>query len=731
MVAALDYFSFVHQDDCYKLHVAKISKALLGGARTARPVKSRKANDAPFAKQAVPSDFCQDIVAEQKCYEKHIQEAIIHPHPFNDDGASGITPDLRSAINQVVHLRGSISKWRHHQMVVLRQASRALSHITDILRERQARVNPFAAKVASGLNFGLWAALLDATGWPHDSLLFNLVFGFRVIGEIPDSGLFAAGGQPYRSDLFETLDENAQWASKLIDRCSRNPELSDDDVNVWKKTMEEVEDGLMMGPFTRAHLDDKVFGYGKWRPMARFSVWQKGKLRACDDARRSLHNNITCTTESLVCDRADFPIRMARIFASKISSPFSMLLGTEDLASAYRRVPVWQPEYTVVALKDPSGELKFFIVPGHNFGLLSAVLNFNTVPEFTVHVARRMFASCCSHFYDDFPVCEPSFSCASSQKALWDLHQLLGFALAEKKHVPCALENDYLGIHNDFSQMYSRGEARVRVTDSRRADLIELLTEAIDSGALSPAQAESLHGKLQFAISGSFGKVGRAALLLIRERFRRVSSDDNLSKSLKFGLELLRDIIHAAPDFVLRVLPSSERSTLIWSDAMYNEHKHFGQMGWVLRVPPCSRYGVRYFHSSYSLDRSLLERLFGVRQNYIQQLETLAALTAYTSIDPRLIAGKLILHFVDNQGALSNLISCSSRDYDCSWMVHEFAIIASKLSLGVWFEYVRSAANIADLPSRGEYAYLLQVLRSRWVHTRTPSNPRWVAPAGL
>ena len=109
----------------------------------------------------------------------------------------------------------------------------------------------------------------------------------------------------------------------------------------------------------------------------------------------------------------------------------------------------------------------------------------------------------------------------------------------------------------------------------------------------------------------------------------------------------------------------------------------------------------------------------------------MAALTAYTSIDPRLIAGKLILHFVDNQGALSNLISCSSRDYDCSWMVHEFAIIASKLSLGVWFEYVRSAANIADLPSRGEYAYLLQVLRSRWVPTRTPSSPRWVAPAGL
>ena len=77
-----------------------------------------------------------------------------------------------------------------------------------------------------------------------------------------------------------------------------------------------------------------------------------------------------------------------------------------------------------------------------------------------------------------------------------------------------SVENDYLGIHNDFSDMYAKGEAHVRVTDTRRATLVELLTEAIDSDTLSSPQAESLHGKLQFAVSGSFGKVGRAALLL-------------------------------------------------------------------------------------------------------------------------------------------------------------------------------------------------------------------------
>ena len=555
-----------------------------------------------------------------------------------------------------------------------------------------------------------------------------MVFGFRVIGDIEDSGLFAAGGQPYRADLFETLDSNVDWISTLIDRCNRNPKISDDDTDVWNKTMEEVGKNHMLGPFDRLYMDNE-FGYGKWRPIQRFSVWQKGKLRACDDARRSLHNNITRTFESLVCDRADFPITMARVFSSKLKGPFTMLLGTEDLEAAYRKVPVWQPEYTTVALKDPeTGQLQFFIVPGHNFGLLSAVLNFNTVPEFTVHVARRMLGVCCSHFYDDFPVCEPDFSCHSSQQALVDLHKLLGFPLSGEKHVECAVENDYLGIHNDFSDMYAKGEAHVRVTDTRRATLVELLTEAIDSDTLSSPQAESLHGKLQFAVSGSFGKVGRAALLLIRERFKRSANADALSNSLRFALNLLRDIVISAPDFVLHVSPSSERSTLIWSDAMYDPDRHFGQLGWVLRVPPSARMGERYYHSSFSLDRSQLERLFGVRQNYIQQLETLAALAVYMSAPSCLLAGKLILHFVDNQGALSNLISCSSRDYDCSWMVHEFALISSRLACGVWFEYVRSAANISDLPSRGEYEYLLRVLRSEWVGTTIPHQPRWLTP---
>jgi len=113
---------------------------------------------------------------------------------------------------------------------------------------------------------------------------------------------------------------------------------------------------------------------------------------------------------------------------------------------------------------------------------------------------------------------------------------------------------------------------------------------------------------------------------------------------------------------------------------------------------------------------------------HVAQLEVLAALAVYMSL-PSWLAGRRVLHFIDNQGALSNLISCSSKDLDCAWMVHDFAIRAARLSCGVWFDYVRSKANLADLPSRGEFDLLLG-MGSVEVLTSVPQRSSWTSIAG-
>ena len=89
-----------------------------------------------------------------------------------------------------------------------------------------------------------------------------------------------------------------------------------------------------------------------------------------------------------------------------------------------------------------------------------------------------------------------------------------------------------------------------------------------------------------------------------------------------------------------------------------------------------------------------------------------------------LLYGRRVLHFIDNQGALSNCISGLSKDEDCAWMVHKLAISTARLSCSPWFDYVRSKANIADLPSRWDFA-LLESMHSQWVPTTIPDSSGW------
>ena len=56
------------------------------------------------------------------------------------------------------------------------------------------------------------------------------------------------------------------------------PDKAGDLAAVWERTLAEVEEGLMHGPFTRAQIDT-AYGAGAWRAMRRFGVLQKGKVR--------------------------------------------------------------------------------------------------------------------------------------------------------------------------------------------------------------------------------------------------------------------------------------------------------------------------------------------------------------------------------------------------------------------------------------------------------------------
>ena len=101
--------------------------------------------------------------------------------------------------------------------------------------------------------------------------------------------------------------------------------------------------------------------------------------------------------------------------------------------------------------------------------------------------------------------------------------------------------------------------------------------------------------------------------------------------------------------------------------------------------------------------------LFAERKQYIGQLELYYACTPYFSLPDR-FKGRQVIHFIDNTAACAGMVKGYSSAIDSGKIVSAFHAFNLALGCDVFFEYVRSEANIADLPSRAAFAELADVL---------------------
>ena len=110
----------------------------------------------------------------------------------------------------------------------------------------------------------------------------------------------------------------------------------------------------------------------------------------------------------------------------------------------------------------------------------------------------------------------------------------------------------------------------------------------------------------------------------------------------------------------------------------------------------------------------------------------------YYSIDPSDLRDRKVIHWIDNTGALAAMVKGYARKIDSARIVHAFAALAITLNISPWFEYVRTKANVADLPSReGLQGYCLfedtefvPELGSTRVEMRMPPMDAWGSPFG-
>ena len=587
--------------------------------------------------------------------------------------------------------------------------------------------------------------------------------------------LIMAGNEAWHDDL-----------ESMVDRRHNRPARSDAEAGrrdaVVATTRKELSKGLISPPMSRGQVIAK-FGYGRYRAMLRSAIPKTvidGVVmdwRCIDDGLRALLNAATLPVETIVTPSFEFSLHVARVVqrsASVLGLAMPLLaIGLDDLASAYRTCPTAQPQFNLFAVWSPEHEaVRYHYTYGFVFGLTSSVTQFNRFPEVMVAAARCLGAVPVAHFIDDYMICDLRAAGSSGQDLLALLHQHVGDGIAfggervrlrsptldNDKRRPMGPRNIQLGVDVDVSEAHvGPGVVMFRATEQRVSACLSIWDDAEEEGIMEPSLAGSLRGKQNFLLEAAPGRVGRApSLVLVQREFHDESYE--FTPALRHAAEFYRALLPNLPAWRARVAPSTLWPITIYSDAMFRPRKRLrrsqcaaslkdafvSRLGFVLYDPHCDP-----SHSAYAPERvvgcedghlqyasspppddvvATFARSEGGQplKTYIAQCEMVAAIAVYYTLAAR-VRGREVNHWIDNTVALSALVHGYARKVDLARMVNAFHLQASGLDTHVWFEFVPSLANIADLPSRDEFE-LLTRLGGRRVPLTVPPAGDWIAP---
>lgn len=702
-----------------------------------------------LSQRAVMAISQQDFVsADIQDIREHLQEARGVKHPEEGWGAAESAPhSLRAAVRQLGAWQGALQSKRRKALNRVLVIAASLEPLSESLRAEFAP--PHIADMKAPHAHSAWLACISEAFGGDSRIAADATLGVAVVGRVPASGAFSPilpEDRHVPTKRWEELDHSA-WNKELaLSTARRAAELRslpaddparEDASSVWSATMKEREKGLVHGPFSAADLDAR-FGGGLWRAIRRFGVWQKGKCRACDNCAESGHNDATILEEALVCDTADFPARAAALLVAELGTEGllseGLRGGTEDVEAAYRRILSASPGATVFCLPDPeTGEPCFFSLPGLNFGLASAPVSFSRFPRLAMQLCRRVLAVVLTHFYDDFCVIDPAAGGSSAQDALRAVMESIGLPLSSEKHVPMSERVSFLGVECDLSDFQKEGEVRLGISKERGESIANEAEAFLAADALPPGSAAKFAGRLAFATSWAAGRLGRPVLRPIfdqahRDGERQISP---LLPSVRGALAFLIEVLRrpgGLPPRIFRFARAAKPTVRIWTDAMYVPGSPAGIAFYVEFPAEPGRGSPRTerFHGSVFVGAEVTDRFVPEKTQYIGQLELLAALTPYTSLRERL-KGRRVVHWIDNTSAIAALCKGYSAAPDSARILQAFATLRMDIDCPIWFQWVPSKANIADLPSRREFG-LLEELGSSKVPLILPLFASWDAP---
>ncbi|KAJ9438887.1 hypothetical protein DIPPA_32504 [Diplonema papillatum] len=601
----------------------------------------------------------------------------------------------------------------------LREAidSSALSPVLEAQRRRRAFLDRWRSRAGELVyNEGdachvalLGEMLAELRIAEPDSLLANLKEGCPMAGPVGYASLYSPSlGDPELS--VEELIRRQPDVLARVRRAVRGESVANKGA-IWASVQKEVDRGFMVElvePPTNAVFLRRFM-------VSQLKADQKGwqtKLRACDDGRMALVNKAVHMTTRVRLDTVDVFVEVARQLAQQASGKYA---GTAfysvglDHRDAYRQMKAQNDVICrCVVAEGPDGLLRFFRLDRLSFGEAASVVHYNAFAKILARVVRSGLSLPLLQYYDDF-ACPCRLE---DDLVLADILELLGGILRTSFNDEKTTQGSSFR-HLGLIFLIDGDGVHVSLSEPRKEKLVFVLKGVLARDSLAPGEAASLAGKLGFASSSLFGKVGRVPLQPLFRRANASSTyrDFKLGRELRVSLQWWVDVLRSEVRVFQKSIPlhpvSPDTGTrcVLFTDAC---PRGLGAVLVVLMEGVVS--SVEYYSCPVPA------RAVGLP---IHALEFAAVSVAF-GLWFKEMAGVQVSVWVDNNVVLASLVQGQSRARMLLAPVHRLWQDIARAKARVWFERVSSEMNIADLPSRLAHSWASVPFLGRWPVRRVP-----------
>eukprot|EP00435_Cladocopium_sp_Y103_P027530 s3375_g6.t2 len=630
----------------------------------------------------------QILVGTWHTPEEFVEKALNATHPMDNTSVSLVTLE---AIQFVVNNDPRLVEIERKKNV-LKAKIRAKQLETQEQALHQSLARPVQS-VVKDKKLLLWKQLLEELAYDDMEVVHFMTRGVPLVGAHDHPEVYPLKIKPAVLTEAE-LRDNAQYSRKAL--IARRPQTEEPGfaAHLVETAKEEKELKFLEGPFSSEEEVTDYFGHSNWRVIRRFVIQQGQKLRPIDDGLESQINAAYSSTIRLDLQDADYVIAMV-LELSKWPG-FEWCGKTLDLSKAYKQLPIL-PEHrdlAVVHFKDESGNPVFYVPNSLMFGSTAAVFAFNRVSRSLWFLINKYLRIPSAVYFDDFPMFAPLKSAPAADEVVSDFLDLLGWKhdRTGPKGKPFGFSFDVLGLTLDIGDIPRGGGLILKNKAGRIEKICQKVEEIKTKGSLSLAEAQEIHGLLNFATGYFAGRFLKYACFKI---FSLVSKDGYKPPGLPQWCDDVLTLLEAAQP---RKIPLSidTRTVVVFTDGSWESG--------VAGIGAClydESHGTRLVIQDRVADELLDLWKDLVGDHLICQVEL------YTMVLVRwefqeLLSNRRVLLFVDNNSARGGVVKGRSSSPTMDDLLKAFFSAETLKPSFWWVERVPSKSNPSDAPSRGQ-----------------------------